>query len=116
MQRQFWSNNVTAVLDFFNARLKPGRVVNFHEVNWDSHQAYIRNGMLRPDIRWSLEPEGAACAAVQYHAEFRDFEFRAWKLQAPEPVAGLYLDETPQIVVYCKPDALEPEPEAPSSR
>jgi hypothetical protein len=40
-------------------------------------------------------------AAYQYHQEFREHEFNVWEsFKTRTPATGLYLDETPQVVVY----------------
>src|SRR4029077_6609016 len=51
MERQFWSNNVTGVLDWLNRNAPQGARVYFHEVTYGSVVAYHDNGMLRPDIQ-----------------------------------------------------------------
>jgi hypothetical protein len=56
--------------------------------------------MLRSDLRQS-GPFEADVAAYQYHQEFREHEFNVWEsFQTRTPATGLYLDETPQVVVY----------------
>jgi len=100
MQRQFWSSNVTAVLPWINANAAPGARVFLHEVTGFAFQDYQREGMLRADLR----PGGlfdSDIAAYQYHQEFREHEFALWRaLGTRTPVTGLYLDETPQVIVY----------------
>ncbi|XXF76476.1 glycosyltransferase family 39 protein [Myxococcaceae bacterium GXIMD 01537] len=104
MQRQFWSNNVTGVLPWLNANAKPGARVWLHEVNGLSFRDYQRNGMLRPDLRPAGGPFDADYAAYQYHQEFREQEFNIWEsFGTRSPVTGLYVDETPQVVVYQRP-------------
>jgi hypothetical protein len=104
MQRQFWSNNVTGVLDYLNRTVPRGYRVQFHEVTSGSYQAYVANTMLRPDIGFTLSPNDAQFAAYQYMQEFRDQEFQIWNaFGTDEPVDGLYLDESPNITVYRRP-------------
>ena len=101
MQRQFWANNVTGVLEWLNANARPGEAVYFHECHNLQTRDYVRNGMVRPDIRFVGSPNEAGIVLYQYHQEFREFEFNTWQaLGTVKPVTGLYLDETPQIVVY----------------
>jgi hypothetical protein len=101
MQRQFWSNNVTGVLDYINQNAKPGERIYLHEVTGDSIRHYQRNGMLRADLGFTGGPWDADLVAYQYHQEFREHEFNAWQaLGTVKPVYGLYVDETPQVVVY----------------
>lgn len=103
MQRQFWSSNVTGVLPWINAHASRGAGLYLHEVNGYSFRDYQENGWLRSDLR-SAGPETAELAAYQYHQEFREQELEIWNAFGTErPVTGLYLDETPQVVVYRRP-------------
>lgn len=104
MHRQYWSNNVTGVLDWLNENAPPNARVFLHEVNYDSFLAYRANGMLRKDIRYAHGPQDSVIAAYQYMPEFRDVEMQIWQHYGTQtPVFGLYLDETPQVVVYRRP-------------
>jgi hypothetical protein len=104
LQRQYWSNNVTGVLPWINAHARAGERLWLHEVNGLSFRDYQRNGMLRPDVVPAGGPEDADIAAVQYHQEFREQEVLVWQAFGTQvPSTGLYLDETPQVVVYRRP-------------
>ena len=104
MQRQYWSNNVTGVLGWINQHAPRGARLWLHEVNGLSFRDYQRNGMLRPDVQPANGPLDADVAAVQYHQEFREQEVAVWQaFGTTRPVAGLYIDETPQVVVYQRP-------------
>jgi 4-amino-4-deoxy-L-arabinose transferase-like glycosyltransferase len=99
MQRQYWSNNVTGVLPWLNANAPRGARVWLHEVV--SFRDYQRNGMLRADLQPANGPADADVAVVQYHQEFREQEVAVWQaFGTTRPVTGLYIDETPQVVVY----------------
>jgi hypothetical protein len=101
MQRQFWSNNVTGILGWLNERAPPNARVWLHEVTGLAFQEYQLNGMLRRDIRAAAGPWDADIAAYQYHQEFREHEMNIWQAFGTQtPVTGLYLDETPQVIVY----------------
>jgi hypothetical protein len=101
MQRQFWSNNVTGVLPWINEHAPQGARVYLHEVNGYSFRDYQRNGLLRADLVPTGGPNDAQIAAYQYHQEFREHELQIWNaFGTVQPVHGLYLDETPQVVVY----------------
>jgi hypothetical protein len=101
MQRQFWSNNVTGVLPWLNQNAAPGSRIYLHEVTGDSIRHYQRNGMLRSDVGFTGQPWDADYVAYQYHQEFREHEFNTWQaLGTTKPVYGLYVDETPQVIVY----------------
>ncbi len=101
MQRQYWSNNLTGVLPWLNANVRPGERVYLHEVHGGQVRDFQRNGMLRADLAIVGALEQADVVVYQYHQEFRETEFNAWQaLRTTRPVAGLYLDETPQVVIY----------------
>jgi 4-amino-4-deoxy-L-arabinose transferase-like glycosyltransferase len=104
MQRQFWANNVTGVLPWINEHARPGERVYLHENHGGQVRDYQRNQMLRTDLNMVNSPFEADIVAYQYHQEFREFEFMTWQaFGTTVPVFGLYLDETPQIVVYRRP-------------
>jgi hypothetical protein len=104
LQRQFWSNNVTGVLPWLNANSRPGARLWLHEVNGLSFRDYQRNDMLRKDVFPAGGSEDADLAAVQFHQEFREQEVLVWQAFGTwVPSTGLYLDETPQVVVYRRP-------------
>lgn len=101
MQRQFWANNLTGVLPWINANARPGEGVYLHENHGGQVRDYQRNGMLRTDLVIVGSPQEADLVAYQYHQEFREFEFMTWNaFGTTRPVTGLYLDETPQVVIY----------------
>jgi 4-amino-4-deoxy-L-arabinose transferase-like glycosyltransferase len=104
MQRQFWSNNVTGVLPWINENAPRGARLWLHEVTDYSFLDYQREGLLRSDLRIAHGPGEADVAAYQYHQEFREQEFDIWQaFGTTHPSTGLYLDETPQVVVYRRP-------------
>jgi hypothetical protein len=105
LQRQYWSNNVTGVLPWIDANARSGARVWLHEVNGLSFRDYQRNEMLRKDVMPVGSPEDADLAAIQYHQEFREQEVLVWQAFGTTiPSMGLYLDETPQVVVYRRPE------------
>jgi hypothetical protein len=58
---------------------------------------------MRRDLRPANGPHDADVAAYQYHQEFREHEFNIWQVfQTRKPSTGLYIDETPQVVVYTR--------------
>jgi len=105
MQRQYWANNVTGVLPWLNANARPGDRVYVHENHGGQISDYQRNGMLRRDLRFVQSPFEADLMVYEYHQEFREAEYNTWQaMGTTQPVYGLYLDETPQIIVYRRPD------------
>jgi Dolichyl-phosphate-mannose-protein mannosyltransferase len=104
MQRQFWSSHVTGVLPWLNAHAPQGARVWLHEVNGYSFRDYQANGMLRRDLRPAVGPGDSDFAVYQYHQEFRANEYDIWQAYGTtQPITGLYVDETPQVVVYQRP-------------
>ena len=103
MHRQYWSNNVTGVLEWLNHNAPKRARVYLHEVTGFAFRDYKTNGMLRRDLVSARSPFDADIVAYQYMPEFRDTEFQTWNaFGTMTPKAGLYLDETPQIVVYSR--------------
>jgi len=101
MQRQYWANNLSGVLPWINQTAHAGERIYFHENHNGQIADLRRNGMLRLDLVPVGDPTQAEMVVYQYHQEFREFEFAAWQaLGTTKPVYGLYLDETPQIIVY----------------
>ena len=106
MQRQFWGDNMVAVLPAVNEHAAPGARVWFQEATWLAVQAYQRDGVLRADLRWANDAEDADVSVWHYHHEFRDKEYRTWTaFGTARPVAGVYLDEVPLVQVYARPGA-----------
>lgn len=105
MHRQYWSNNVTGVFDWINGHAPLGAALYLHEVTPAAFRAYQANDMLRRDLKFAPSIARSSLAAYQYMPEFRDVEFQIWNDYGTQtPVTGLYVDETPQIVVYRRPD------------
>jgi hypothetical protein len=106
MQRQFWGDDLVAVLPELNAHAVPGARVWFQEATTLAVKQHQRDGKLRQDILAASGPEDADISIWQYHQEFRDREFRTWtEFRNARPVAGAYLDEVPLVQVYARPGA-----------
>jgi hypothetical protein len=95
-----WSSDVCSSV-WINQNARPGERVYLHECHGGQIRDYQRNGMLRKDLGFSGSPFDADLVAYQYHQEFRETEFQIWQaFGTTRPATGLYVDETPQIVVY----------------
>jgi hypothetical protein len=116
MERQFWGDNVVGLLPELNEHAVHGARVWWQETAGLAVRAWQRDGRVRPDLRWVERPEDADLSIWHFHQEFRDKEYRTWTAFAetprpgeparlPRPVAGLYLDEVPLVVVYARPGA-----------
>ncbi|MBX5483308.1 MAG: glycosyltransferase family 39 protein [Myxococcaceae bacterium] len=109
MQRQFWSSHITGVLPWLNENAPQGARVWLHEVTGLAFRDYQENGTMRTDLR-GFEPRGPSAdeiragadfAAYQYHQEFREHEMAIWEaFGTTRPETGLYVDETPQVLLY----------------
>jgi len=103
MQRQFWGDDMVAVLPALNEHAIPAARVWYQEASFDAVRAYQRDGRLRADLRWADGPESADVSVYHFHQEFRDKEFATWsQFRTARPVAGAYLDEVPLIQVYAR--------------
>ena len=105
LQRQYWSNNVTGVLPWINANTRPGERVWLHEVNGLSvprlpaqwHAAAGRRPRGRPRGRGPRRRTSTTRSSASRR-------FNVWQaFGTPVPSTGLYVDETPQVVVYRRP-------------
>ena len=106
MQRQFWGDNMAAVLPELNEHAIQGARVWFQEATWLAVREYQRDGVLRPDLRWANGAEDADISVWHYHQEFRDKEYLTWTaFRTARPVAGVYLDEVPLVQVYARAGA-----------
>ncbi len=106
MQRQFWGDDMVAVLDAIDAHAAPGARVWYQEASPTATRAWQRDGRLRSDLVRVEGPETADISVWQYHQEFRDKEFSTWtQFRTARPVTGVYLDEVPLVQVYARPGA-----------
>ena len=106
MQRQFWGDDMVAVLGAINVHAAPGAHVWYQEASVAATWAYQRDGRLRGDLVRVEGPEEADISVWQYHQEFRDKEFSTWtQFRTARPVTGTYLDEVPLVQVYARPGA-----------
>ncbi|WP_248343359.1 ArnT family glycosyltransferase [Anaeromyxobacter paludicola] len=106
LQRQFWGDDVRAVLPAVNAHAAPGARIWWQEATSLDVRAYRREGLLRPDLREAEGPEDADLSLWQHHREFMDKQFRTWtELGTRRPVAGAWLEEVPLVEVYAREGA-----------
>jgi 4-amino-4-deoxy-L-arabinose transferase-like glycosyltransferase len=101
MQRKFWGYASRGVLDWLNKNAEPYSRVAFHRTNWDSYNMYIKDGLLRPDIRYANDPEDADYLVFHYQKAFLETEYKAWYHFGNEKaMTGVYIDEAPFVQVY----------------
>jgi len=104
MQRNFWGYASRGNLAYFNEHVEPRGRVFFPPTNLDSYRAYLLDGLLRGDIRYSATLDEAGWANIACEGTVADDEYRVWSdWQTGRPVAGVYLDEVPMDLVYQRP-------------
>ena len=112
LNRQFWGYAVRGLLPWLNENLRENTRVYFHDTNWGSYRAYIREGLLRPDIRYAgmeLPAIRASDVAIVIHElHFNKYEYWIWQAyQTATPVKVLALDGVPLVTVYARPSAIK---------
>ncbi len=92
---------MTGVLPWINEHApRSGRVLPARGERATRSATTSATGCCARDLR-PAGPLDADIAAYQYHQEFREHEFNVWQAFGTRtPATGLYLDETPQVVVY----------------
>src|SRR6185436_16829921 len=53
MNRQFWGYSPRGMLDWINKNVEQNAAIYFHDLNQETYLAYVREGMLRRDIRYA---------------------------------------------------------------
>jgi len=109
LNRQFWGYPVRNILPWMDSSLRQGANVYFHDTNYDSYGAYIRDGLLRPDIRYSGMERPAVDASdhamVFHELHFNKYDYWIWEAYGTaRPVKVLDLDGVPLLSVYMRPD------------
>ncbi|MCK5800828.1 MAG: glycosyltransferase family 39 protein, partial [Deltaproteobacteria bacterium] len=115
LNRQFWGYAPRQLLPWLNRTAPKNTSVYFHDMNPGSHQAYIRNGLLRNDIRYSgYEKSGIASsrmAMVVHELHFNKYDYWIWAAYGtPVPVKVLSLDGLPLVSLYARPGTLTSKP------
>jgi 4-amino-4-deoxy-L-arabinose transferase-like glycosyltransferase len=101
MQRKFWGYASIGVLDWLNKNAEQYSRVAFHRTNWDSYQMYIRDGMLRSDIRYANDVDDADYLVFHYQKGFLETEYKAFeKFGSAAAWTGVYVDEAPFVQVF----------------
>jgi hypothetical protein len=104
MLRNFWGYTSRGLLDTLDREAAPGARVFFHDTNLDSFQMDVREGLLRPDLRYASRVDEAEWAACDQQRAYRGEEYRVWNdWKATRPRAGVYVDEVPMNVLYSRP-------------
>jgi hypothetical protein len=95
-------------LPFIDGHAARGARVYFHDTNYDSFGAYVRDGLLRPDIVYAgMERpavDGSDWAMVLHELHFNKYDYWIWDAyQTAAPVQVLDLDGVPVVSLYQRP-------------
>lgn len=108
LNRQFWGYSTRQILPWMNETLSKQANVYFHDTIYSAYGAYLRDGLLRPDIRYSgmerpaIEQSDAAITIHELH--FNKYDYWIWESYgSPIPTKVLTLDGVPLISAYRRP-------------
>jgi hypothetical protein len=106
LPRQAGGDASRGELASIGAHAVPGARIWWHGTARSAVEAWQRQGLLRPDLRWAEGPEDADLALWQPQGDGRDREYRIWSaFGGDRPVDAVFLDEVPLAVVYARPGA-----------
>ncbi|MBM4387511.1 MAG: glycosyltransferase family 39 protein [Deltaproteobacteria bacterium] len=101
MQREFWGNSAFSALEWLNSRAQKNAVVDFHDTNWDAYNMYLRDGLLRKDVRAEWDYQKADFHLFHVHKEFLDLEYDVqFDYGTIFPEGGVYQDGMPLLLIY----------------
>jgi len=107
LNRQFWGYAVRTLLPWMNETFERRAQVYFHDTSYDAYGAYIRDGLLRPDIRYAgmerpaIENPSTNYAMVHYELHFNKYDYWIWDaFGTARPIKVLDLDGVPLVSVY----------------
>jgi hypothetical protein len=104
MQREFWGNTAFSAIPWINENARENASVDFHDTNWDSYNMYLRDGILRPDIKAQWDYRNADYHLFHWHKEFLDIENEVKAFYGTQqPVAAVSADGVPLLNVYENP-------------
>lgn len=119
MQRNFWGYSTIAVLPVLNERAERGALAFWHDATRWSFDAYKRDGLLRPDIRYTGDWTAAYSDWAVYHDERPKLpeELDIWRAYGTDwPVDGFFYGGVQVIGVYRRPEPPRPPPVPPGAR
>jgi len=121
LNRQFWGYASRQVLPWMNAKLPQNARVYFHDTSYDAYQAYLRDGLLRPDIAYAgMEKpaiEGSSEAMVIHELHFNKYDYWIWDAYGTAtPARVLQVEGVPVLSFYQRPRALEPQVDGQGTR
>jgi len=109
LNRQYWGYAVRNILPWIDRTMKHSANVYFHDTNFDSYGAYVRDGLLRPDIRYAGMERPAIIASdyamVDQELHFNKYDYWIWDAYGTTtPIRVLTLDGVPLLSVYRRPE------------
>ncbi|TNF29071.1 MAG: phospholipid carrier-dependent glycosyltransferase [Deltaproteobacteria bacterium] len=120
MMRMFWGHTTLQSFDWLNRFAPRNARVFFQNTTWDAYAMYQREGLLRSDIRYANNANGAQIALIEPQKAFAELDLDVRKTFG---VAGPYREVryygVPFLEIYVRPELLragpepstEPEPE-----
>jgi hypothetical protein len=105
MQRHYWGEAGRPLLSVINEKTLPNGRVFFNRTNPDSHQMYVRDGLLRRDIGYAPSVADST-AAISFHQWEHEHElYNIWNnYGVRQPLAGVYLEGgVPLTQLYRRP-------------
>jgi len=104
MEREFWGNSSAGALAFLNENAPEHATIDFHDTVWDSVTMYLRDGLLRSDLRPIWDYAHADFFLFHWHKEFVELEADARNnMGGSLPVHVVATDGVPVLNVYQRP-------------
>lgn len=113
MQRTFWGYEPRLALPLINARAKPGSI-HFGDTNRDDYKAYVADGLLRKDLRFTGGTRGVSVASVQPQGEFKQQwtkVLRDMEVDGPDHI--VHIEGVPLAAIVFKNDRPKPRRKIP---
>ena len=107
--RQFWGYPSRQLLPTIDKLVPRGASVYWHDTSPDSTNAYVRDGLLRPDVLYAGPENRAAIdasswAMVMHELHFNKYDYWIWDAYGTGvPVTVLHLDGVPVLSFYKRP-------------
>jgi 4-amino-4-deoxy-L-arabinose transferase-like glycosyltransferase len=119
MLRDFWGYASIGVLPYLNEHVEKEGLVFWHDATQGSYEAYQRDGLLRPDVRYSGDWTAAYSNWGVYHEQRSKTpeELDLWRAYGTDwPVDGLFIDGVQVVAVYHRSAPPKPPPVPPGAR
>jgi 4-amino-4-deoxy-L-arabinose transferase-like glycosyltransferase len=104
MQRGYWGGLARPLYERFRSDRTPVQVF-FNRTNYDAYQAYRKDGVLGPGVRYASSPRGADFSVHFEQPEHGEAEAETRTYLGPRPIDGVYFDEVTLVQLYQKGDS-----------